>query len=380
MIYLDNAATSFPKPPEVLEEMLETYSRLGVLPGKQSYGPAAACDRYLEEARSQIAAFFGSRNPEKVLFAYNSTAALKAIIHGLAEPGSHVISTRLEHNSVLSPLLRLRDRGVITLDTVSFDTNGFIDPQEVADLIGPSTRLVVLNHVSNVLGTIQPVCEIGRICGENGVPLVLDAAQSAGLVPIDMPAMNIQAVAFTGHKSLLGPTGIGGLVLGEAMDLRAINLGRPGADAPNTRYPVGFPYCVEPGTPNLLGIFGLCAAMRHVEHKGIGNLHGRVTSLARALRDGLASLEAVKLYCAQNLDNHTGIISCNLEGVDPGDFCVLLDSDFGIAARSGLNCAPLVHEDLGTSPRGAVRFSFGAFNTEEQVTAVLAAVRAIASR
>jgi cysteine desulfurase family protein len=380
MIYLDNAATSFPKPPEVLEEMFETYSRMGVSPGRGSHDLAVRCERYLHEVRRQVCNFFGGESPDRVIFASNSTDGLNTLIQGLAKPGSHVVSTRLEHNSVLRPLYHLRERGVIEFDLVRFDSEGFIDPREVAELIRPATGFVVLNHVSNVLGTIQPVAEVGRICRDRGVALLLDVSQSAGVVPIDMQAMNVDAVAFTGHKSLLGPTGIGGIVLREGLEVRPVRFGGSGGDSSNTGQPLDYPYRLEPGTPNVLGIIGLSAGMRYVQRQGIDRLHGREMSLARALRDGLACLAGVKMYCAVNLDNHTGVITCNVEGLDPADFAAILDGDFDIATRSGLHCAPLVHEDIGTSPRGAVRFSFGPFNTAEDVSAVLAAVGQIAPR
>lgn len=380
MIYLDNAATSFPKPPEVLEEMFETYSRMGVSPGRGSHDLAVRCERYLYEVRCQVCDFFGGESPDRVAFAYNSTDALNTLIQGLAEPGCHVVSTRLEHNSVLRPLYHLKELGVIEFDLVAFDPQGFIDPRDVAGLIKPSTRFVILNHVSNVLGTIQPVSEVGRICRDAGVPLVLDVSQSAGVVPIDMRAMNVQAVAFTGHKSLQGPTGIGGLVLSEEIDIRAVRFGGTGVDSMSMGQPEAYPYRLEAGTPNILGIIGLSAGMRFVKRQGIGNIYGREVSLARALRDGLASMKAVRMYCAENLDNHTAVIACNVEGLDPGDFAAILDGDFDIATRSGLHCAPLVHQDLGTSPYGAVRFSFGPFNSDADVSAVLAAVGEIARR
>ncbi len=380
MIYLDNAATSFPKPPEVLEEMFETYSRMGVSPGRGSHDLAVRCERYLHEVRSQVCDFFGGENPDRVAFACNSTDALNTIIQGLAEPGCHVVSTRLEHNSVLRPLYHLKDLGLIEFDLVPFDPEGFIDPRDVAGLIKPSTRFVILNHVSNVLGTIQPVSEVGRVCRDAGVPLVLDVSQSAGVVPIDMRAMNVQAVAFTGHKSLQGPTGIGGLVLSEGIDIRAVKFGGTGVDSMSTSQPEEYPYRLEAGTPNILGIIGLSAGMRFIKRQGIGNIYGREVSLAGALRNGLASMKAVRMYCAENLDNHTAVIACNVEGLDPGDFAAILDGDFDIATRSGLHCAPLVHQDIGTSPRGAVRFSFGPFNSDADVAAVLAAVGEIARR
>jgi len=247
MIYLDNAATTFPKPSQVLQEMLETYARLGVSPGRGSYDLAVQCEHYVHEVRHQISNFFGGDSPDRVVFACNATDALNTIILGLIEPGCHVLSSRLEHNSVLRPLYHLRERGLITFDLLPFDCRGFIDPQDVAQLVNSSTKFVILNHVSNVLGTIQPVQEVGRICAEREIPLILDVSQSAGIVPINMRDMHVQAVAFTGHKSLIGPTGIGGLVLQEGIDIRATRFGGTGSDSWRAAHPEAYPDRLEAG-------------------------------------------------------------------------------------------------------------------------------------
>lgn len=378
VIYLDNAATTFPKPPSVLEEMCETYARLGVSPGRGSYDLAAQCEQYVHEVRRQISGFFGGDSPDRVAFAYNSTDALNTIILGLIEPGCHVVSSRLEHNSVLRPLHHLRDQGLITFDLVPFDGSGFIDPRDVADLIKPATRFVILNHASNVLGTIQPVSEVGRICVEREVPLILDVSQSAGVVPIDMRAMNVLAVAFTGHKSLLGPTGIGGLVLRDGLEVRATRFGGTGFDSWDATQPETYPYRLESGTLNIMGIIGLSEGLRYIAQRGMANIYDHEMSLVRTLQQGLSSMNSVKTYCAEKLDKHVAVLTCNVENLDPEDFAAILDGDFNIAARSGLHCAPLVHEDIGTSPRGGVRFSLGPLNSAEDVSAALSAVDAIA--
>ncbi|HMK34943.1 MAG TPA: aminotransferase class V-fold PLP-dependent enzyme [Desulfomonilaceae bacterium] len=379
LIYLDNAATTFPKPPEVLEEMLETYKRLGVSPGRGSYDLAVQCERYVQEVRSQVSDFFGGDSPDRVAFAYNSTDALNTVILGLIDPGCHVVSSRLEHNSVLRPLHYLRDQGLITFDLVSFDANGFIDPQDVAGFIKPTTKFVILNHVSNVLGTIQPVSEVGRICAERSIPLILDVSQSAGIVPIDMRAMHVHAVAFTGHKSLMGPTGIGGLVLREGIDVRAVRFGGTGFESWSPEHPETYPYRLEAGTLNVMGIIGLSAGLRYLDRGGMETMYHQEMSLARTLRDGLAAMKKVRTYCAESLDNHIAVLTCNVENLDPEDFATILDGDFDIATRSGLHCAPLVHEDLGTSPRGGVRFSLGPSNSADDISVALSAVRTIAS-
>ncbi|SPF39795.1 Cysteine desulfurase family protein [Syntrophobacter sp. SbD1] len=378
LIYLDNAATTFPKPSLVMEEMVRTYSRIGASPGRGSYDLAVQCESFVHEVRQQVSNFFGGDNPDRVAFAYNSTDALNTIILGLIQPGCHVVSSRLEHNSVLRPLHHLRARGLITFDLVRFDGNGFIDPQEVADLIKPQTRFVILNHVSNVLGTIQPISEVGSICRDRGIPLVLDASQSAGLIPIDMQTMHLHAVAFTGHKALLGPTGIGGLVLRKGIEIQPTRFGGTGIESRSPEHPGAYPYRLEPGTLNIMGIIGLSAGLRYIAQQGMENIYNHEMSLTRALRDGLASLDRVRTYCADTLENHLGVLTCNAEDVDPEDFAAILDGDFNIATRSGLHCAPLVHEDLGTSPRGALRFSFGPFNSLEDVKAALSAVSAVA--
>lgn len=377
LIYLDNAATSFPKPPQVLEEMFENYARMGASPGRGGYDLAVQCEEYVQGVRQQISDFFGGDNPEHVAFAYNSTDALNTIILGLIEPGCHVVSSRLEHNSVLRPLHHLRDQGLITFDLVPFDENGFINPQDVADLIKPATRFVVLNHVSNVLGTIQPISEVGGICRDRGIPLVIDASQSAGLVPIDMRTMHVDALAFTGHKSLMGPTGIGGLILREGIQIRPTRFGGTGLESQNPVQPDAYPYRLEAGTINFMGIIGLSAGLRFIAQQGMANIYNHEMSLAQTLRDGLAAFGRIKTYCADSMEKHIAVLTCNAEGIDPEDFAAILDGDFNIATRSGLHCAPLVHEDIGTSPSGGVRFSFGPFNTAEDVSAALSAFAAI---
>jgi cysteine desulfurase / selenocysteine lyase len=379
IVYLDNAATTFPKPPRVLQDMCEDYARLGVSPGRGSYDLAAQCAHYVHEVRRQISSFFGSEDPDRVVFAHNSTDALNTIIMGLTRPGSHVVSSRLEHNSVLRPLHHLREQGLITFSLVPCDGEGFIDPQDVAKAITPRTTFVMLNHVSNVVGTIQPVTEVGRECAEREIPLVLDVSQSAGKVSIDMQAMHVHALAFTGHKSLMGPTGIGGLVLREGIDVRATRFGGTGYESWSPAHPVDYPYRLEAGTLNVLGIMGLSAGLRYIEERGIADICAQEMSLARTLRDGLASLKSVTLYCADSLVNHVALLTCNLRDLDPEDFAAILDGDFNIATRSGLHCAPCVHEDLGTSPRGGVRFSLGPLNSAEDISAALSAVRTIAT-
>jgi len=378
MIYLDNGATTFPKPASVLHRMVETYLRMGVSPGRGSYDLATEAEEYVADTRAKTAKFFGAPDPDRVIFTSNATDALNIALQGILRPGDHVVSTRLEHNSVLRPLHHLRLKGVIEYDLVPFDGNGFVDPGEIAAAMKPNTRLVVMCHASNVLGTIQPIGEVGRLCVSRNVPLVVDAAQTAGVLPIDMESCRIAALAFTGHKSMLGPTGIGGLVLNEGIDVEPTRFGGTGVDSKALTQTESLPYRLEAGTLNLLGIIGLSEAMEFLEKAGILSIHAREMYLLGKLRDSLSSIDRIEVYCARDLSKHVGLLTVNVRGMAPEVVGAILDGDFGIAVRVGLQCAPLVHESLGTSPGGGVRFSLGPFNTEEEIETTSAAMRAIA--
>ncbi len=376
-IYLDNAATSFPKPPEVIHAMLEDYKRFGVSPGRGSYDLAVRAEELVNGIRRQVTDFFSGYDPNRVIFSYNATDALNTLILGLAEPGIHVISSRLEHNSVLRPLHHLREHGIISLDLVPFDSQGFIDPDDVKKAIKPKTSLVIINHASNVMGTIQPVQEIGRICHEQSIAFAIDVSQSAGIIPVDMKSWHVDAIAFTGHKSLLGPTGIGGLALRDGLDIRASRFGGTGVDSYSLSQTSDYPYRLEAGTINVLGIIGLSAGLAHISQVGIENIYRHEMDLLNKLRDRLSALKRLRLYCCDSLINHLPLLTLNIEGMNPADLGAILDGDFNISVRTGLHCAPLVHEDLGTTPHGSVRFSLGLFNTEEHIVAVEKAFKTI---
>jgi cysteine desulfurase/selenocysteine lyase len=378
LIYLDNAATTFPKPQSVLAEMTETYCRVGVSPGRGGYDMATEAEALVQNTREKVAMFFGAADPERVVFAANATDALNLAIQGILNEGDHVVATRLEHNSVLRPLYHLREKGLIEYDLAPFDGRGFVDPADIAGAIRPRTRLVIVCHASNVLGTVQPVSEIGRICAERGVPLLIDAAQSAGVIPIDMGGWQVGGVAFTGHKSLLGPCGIGGLVLDPGVEIASTRFGGTGTDSKSLVHTQTFPHRLEAGTLNLLGIIGLSAAMDFILREGIEVIHGREMGLLKRLYDGLTRLERVEIYGPGERSNHVGLMSVNVEGIAPEDLGVILDGDFNIAVRAGLHCAPLLHEAIGTYPQGAVRFSLGPFNTVEDIDKAIEAMTVIA--
>lgn len=379
LIYLDNAATTFPKPASILNRMIETYSRVGVSPGRGSYDLAYEAQELVSETRQKVARFFGAPDPDRVIFTGNATDALNTALQGLLHPGDHVVTTRLEHNSVLRPLYHLSRKGIIEYDLVPFDERGFVDPGDIVAAIRPNTKLVIVTHASNVLGTVQPVGEIGRRCAERGVPLLIDAAQTAGVIPIDMGAWQAAAVAFTGHKSMLAPAGIGGLVLDRQVEnIEASRFGGTGIDSGSLVHTQDFPYRLEAGTLNLPGIIGLSESLDYLEEAGIEAVHSREMGLLERLRDGLSVLTGVELYCAQTPSNHIGLLTANVRGLDPADVGAILDADFNIAVRVGVHCAPLVHQSLGTSPYGSVRFSVGPFNTADDIDYAIQAMDEIA--
>ncbi len=379
LIFLDNGATSYPKPEEVYQYMDYFYRNFGVNPGRSGYDLCMEAGLVVEETRALLTGFFHGTDPNRLCFGYNSTDALNLAISGLLRPGDHAITTTLEHNSVLRPLYHLSLQGV-EVDYVPFDGHGFVDPAEIRKRFRPNTRLVVVNHASNVIGTVQPIAAIGRLCREAGIPFAIDASQSAGKVPIDMEAQGLDVVAFTGHKSLLGPTGIGGLYVREGVEIRITRAGGTGVRSAVRTHLEEYPYRLEYGTPNVLGIAGLKAGVTWVTQKGLAAVHAEEMRLAALLLDGLRAIPRVRLYCLDGLDNHIAVLAFNIEGMDAADVGTMLDVDFGIACRTGLHCAPRVHEQLGTDKiHGAVRFGIGPFNTEEHIGKAIEAVGRIAA-
>lgn len=380
LIYLDNAATSFPKPQEVLDQMLENYSRLGVSPGRGNYDLGTEAAELVFETRKKVAQFFGAADPQRVIFAANATDALNLAIQGLVNKGDHVVATRLEHNSVLRPLFHLQELRGIEFDLVGFNQEGIIEPERIERAIKPNTRLVIISHASNVLGTIQPVPEIAQVAGKHCIPLLIDTAQSAGHVPVEMSKWKVDAVAFTGHKALLGPTGIGGLILSPGLDIKSTRFGGTGIESRSLIHTQTFPHRLEAGTLNLLGIFGLAAALDYLRKEGMENAHQREMALIKRLYEGLSALPGVKVYSPKPAEHAVPVLTCTVKGLTSEDAGTILDGDFGIAVRTGLHCAPLVHADLGTDAEGAIRFSPGRFNNSEDIETALQAMEVIASR
>jgi cysteine desulfurase / selenocysteine lyase len=380
MIYLDNSATGFPKPEEVYRFMDYFYRKHGVNPGRSGFDAAIETEEIVHETRKLLTNLFHGDDPNRLTFSYNASDSLNMILQGLANTGDHVVTTFLEHNSVLRPLHHLEINGTIEVTHVMFDMEGFVQPEDIKKALRKNTRMVIVNHSSNVIGTIQPVAEIGRICRENGIFFIVDASQSAGITPIDMKAMHIDVVCFTGHKCLMGPTGIGGSYVMEHVPVRYTRFGGTGVRSAVKTHLEEFPYRLECGTLNIIGVAGLNAGVKWVLKQGMENLHNREMALWEKLRKGLVETEGVVTYCAGSPVNRNPVICFNVKGFDAGDVGTMLDVDYNIASRTGLHCAPKVHEGIGTADiHGTVRLSIGPFNTEEHIDAAIEAVREIAA-
>ncbi|MFO7626426.1 MAG: aminotransferase class V-fold PLP-dependent enzyme [Candidatus Fermentibacteraceae bacterium] len=380
LIYLDNSATSFPKPQVVYDFMKEFYQSHGVSPGRSGFDKALEAEEVVHSTRKLLTELFNGTDPNHLTFSYNATDSLNRIIQGMISKGDHVITTNLEHNSVLRPLYHRKHEGDIDVTYIPFDSRGYIDPDDVKRAFRKNTRLVIVNHSSNIIGTVQPVAEIGRYCREAGIYFALDASQSAGAVPIDVKAMNIDLLAFTGHKCLMGPTGIGGSYVGENVPIKCTIFGGTGVRSAHPFHLDEFPYRMEAGTLNTVGVAGLFAGVKWVLGEGIENIHSREMRLWDKLRRGVQAIDGVTTYCADDTGNQNPVLSLNIDGWLAGDAGTMLDVDHNIATRTGLQCAPLVHVHLGTDKlHGTVRFSVGPFNTEAEIDTAVEAVREIAS-
>ncbi len=380
LIYLDNSATTFPKPETVYQFMDTFYREHGVNPGRSGFDAAIETEEIVHDTRKILTELFNGDDPNRLTFSYNASDSLNMILQGLAEKGDHIVTTFLEHNSVLRPLHHLVLNGIAEVTHVMFDKQGFIDPNDIKKTLKKNTKMVVVNHSSNVIGTIQPLAEIGKICRDNGVFFIVDASQSAGAVTIDMKAMNVDVVCFTGHKCLMGPTGIGGSYVMENVPVRYTRFGGTGVRSAVKTHLDEFPYRLECGTLNIVGVAGLNAGVKWVKEQGMEVLHKQEMALWNKLKNGLKEIEGITTYCANGTENQNPVLSFNIKGFDSGDVGTLLDVDYNIACRTGLQCAPKVHEGIGTFDiHGTVRLSIGPFNTEEHIDRAIEAVKEIAS-
>jgi len=379
MIYLDNAATSFPKPEPVYRGMEAFVRASAANPGRGGHRRAVEAEGMINDTRRLLARLFGVPRPERIIFGHNATDGLNMAIKGVLRPGDHAITSVLEHNSVSRPLNRLEQDGVITLTRVEATAEHRIDPDDIARAFRPNTRLVALTQASNVTGTIQPIGAIGRIARERGALLLVDAAQSAGVVPIDCERDGVDLLAFTGHKGLLGPTGTGGLVVGERAEVRTWREGGTGGDSTRPVQPEEFPHRLEGGTPNVFGIAGLREGVRLLLERGVEDVLAHERGLVKTFFEALERPERLAWYGAdrviaeRNGDGRVGLVSVNLSGFAPAEVGAILDEQFDIAVRPGLHCAPYAHRHLGTFPNGTVRLSAGFLTTADDMRRAAAA-------
>jgi cysteine desulfurase family protein len=355
------------------------YRENGVNPGRSGYDKTLEAEEVVFNTRRMLTEFFNGTDPYRLTFSYNASDSLNMIIQGMVSKGDHVITSNVEHNSVLRPLYHLKHDRIVDVTYIPFDEKGYIDPDDIKKAIRKNTRMVVLNHCSNVIGTIQPIKEAGKICKDHGIYFAVDSSQTAGALPVDVQDMNIDLLAFTGHKCLMGPTGIGGSYVGEDVPIKGTRFGGTGVRSAYPFHLEEFPYRLECGTLNIAGVAGLNAGQKWLKEKGMENLHKKEMKLWKILRDGLKEIEGVILYCADSSDHHNAVLNFNVEGWDSGDVGTMLDVDYNIACRTGLHCAPLVHVQLGTDKiHGSVRLSIGPFNTEEHIDLAIEAVKEIA--
>ena len=377
MLYLDNAATSFPKP-EPVYRALDHFARNELAnPGRAGHRMAIGSERALDAGRHALNRMFNGAAPERWIFTLNCTDALNLAIKGTVQQGDHVITSDLEHNSISRPLRKLEKDGVITLTRLVSD-GGYIDPADVRAALTPRTRLVALTHAANVLGTVQPIDAIGAIVREADALFLVDAAQSAGIVPIDLARTPIDFLAFPGHKALYGPTGTGALYVGPRANPRAWREGGTGGDSSSETQPQMLPYSLEGGTPNVLGIAGLTAGIAWVAERGVDACRRHEVDLLQAVVDWAEADDDWRVAGRWEPETHVGALSLIVpEGFTPGEVALSLDSSFDIAVRPGLHCAPYIHRRLGTFPDGTLRVSPGPFTTAEDISTFVGAISSI---
>ena len=382
IVYLDNAATSWPKPPVVLEALRDFYVFPGANPGRSGYASALEAGRRLFDARLTVAEFFGAADPLSVVFTANITESVNIVLRGLLEPGDHVVTTGMEHNAVARPLADLQKTGIRTT-YVACRGDGIPSVEAIREAVEPATILISMNHASNVCGSLLPAREAGRIARENDLFFLLDTAQTAGTVPVSMVDLQADFLAFTGHKGLLGPTGTGGLIFGERVDpsrlIRHLS-GGTGSRSESLEHPDFLPDRFEAGTRNTAGLCGLAAGIRWIRERGILDLGKHKVERCTRLREGLSGISGLRIQGSHDPARQVGVFSFTLDGMDPASIGQLLDEKYGIAVRVGLHCAPLAHHTLETFPEGTVRISPGVFSRDEDIELCITALHEIAER
>ncbi len=381
MIYLDNAATSWPKPEAVTDAMAGFLRERGANPGRSGHRLSVEAGRVVYQARERIARLVALDDPLSVAFAKNATEAINVALRGVLTPGDHVITSTMEHNSVARPLRFLETQGVL-VTRVACAADGTLDPGDVKKALSEKTRLIVLNHASNVVGTLCPIAEIGRLAVERGFLFCVDAAQSAGAVPIDMNAMHIDLLAFTGHKALYGPQGTGGLCVGERARgrLRPLLHGGTGSASDSDAHPEFLPDRLEAGTLNAVGLAGLAAGVSHVEARGLAAVRAEEQALTGQLIEGLRAIPRIRVFGPCDPGRQMAVVLFNVDGWSCSEVASALEESVEVCCRAGLHCAPLAHRQIGTFPDGAVRFSLGLFNDKAEIATVLEALGELVAR
>jgi cysteine desulfurase family protein len=380
MIYLDNAATSYPKPKEVGQAMMYFLEKIGATPGRSSHRLSIESARILYQARESLAELFNVDDPLRIIFTLNVTEALNLALKGLLRPGDQVITSSMEHNSVMRPLRELEKRGV-EVKVVPCSSQGVLDPVDLERGIKKNTKLIVLNHGSNVIGSLLPITLVGEMAKRHHILFLVDTAQTAGGYPLDIKKDNIDLLAFTGHKALYGPPGTGGLVIGERVDTKKLiplKVGGTGSHSEFEEQPDFLPDIYESGTPNIVGLNGLKEGVRFVLAEGVDKIHQHEKNLIIRLIEGLKEIPEVTLYGGDYRKEQVAVVSFNLKDKWPSEVGLKLDEEYDIMCRVGLHCSPATHKTMGTFPRGTVRFSMSWFNTLEEVDQVIMAIREIA--
>ena len=367
-VYLDNASTSFPKPKIMADAMYDYIINVGGNSGRGNYSNSYESNKLVLLTREKIADFFNYNKSENVIFTNNITSSLNILIKGILKENDHVISTTLEHNSVLRPLFECSNLLNINIDLVNSSKDGFINPIDIKNKINKNTKLVIVSHASNVIGSIQNIEEIGAICKENNIFFIVDTAQTAGMIKVDMHQCNANAIAFTGHKSLLGPQGIGGFIIDDSLndECSSILSGGTGSLSHSLNQPNFLPDKFECGTLNSPGIVGLSNSIDFINKEGLETIYSKNFYLRSKLYEGMLNIDGIKLYGNTDFSKYTTCISFNYKSFDPAEVSYFLECN-GIKTRSGLHCAPLAHKSIGSYPGGTIRFSLGYFNTEEEI-------------
>jgi cysteine desulfurase family protein len=380
MIYFDNPATSWPKPPQVKEAMNRFMEEVGANPGRSGHFRSIEAARIVFETREALSVLFHVKDSSRIVFTLNATESINLALKGLLNPGGHVITSSMEHNSVMRPLRDLEKKG-IELSVIPCSNEGMLDPKEVERKIRSNTKMVVLNHGSNVTGTLLPIKEVGFITKRHDLLFLVDAAQTAGTCPIDVEREGIDLLAFTGHKSLYGPQGTGGLVIGERIqekEMIPLKQGGTGSRSEFEDQPDFLPDCFESGTPNGVGLAGLLAGVQFVLEKGVEEIRQNEMPLIEKLIKGLKEIPQVRLYGPENQGDRIATLSFNVAQRSPSEMASRLEKEFGILCRPGLHCAPAAHRTLGTFPEGTIRFGLSAFSTEAEIETAIQAVSQIA--